>query len=42
MLQYKKKLEKSEKSAKNTKHRIPPGGMGVGSKEPTQSNYFYY
>ena len=30
MLQYKTKLEKSKKSAKNTKRGIPPKGMGSG------------
>ena len=37
MLLKKTKLEKTEKNHKITKTQIPPGGWGVGLKEPTQT-----
>ena len=37
MLQYKTKLEKSEKVQKSQNARSPLGGWGAGSKEPTQT-----
>ena len=37
MLQYTTKLEKIEKVQKTTKRKIPLGGRGVRSKEPTRN-----
>ena len=40
MLQYKTKLEKSEKVQKSQNAGSPLGGWGAGSKEPTQTWFF--
>ena len=43
ILHNKTKLEQKRKKCKKVKRmRIPSGGVGVGSKEPTQKDSFYY